>query len=199
MAPRRSHGRRKRPRRIGKPDPVSDRPEVHSVSYQCNQRPDSAIQESSEGVVTLTGENTEKDFLQDKRSYQYTGERPTNNSTNAKPHNALRCLRPIPPVHKCRHAQIGRVHGETRRQVSDRRIEHARTERNDHQIDDRNPAIQSPGNGRKQSRLRRRTNDGQHDPQKVKLQTLRPGQEVAQLGRNGMNDNVKPAPDGEFG
>jgi len=169
-----------------------------AVPYQSNQRPHSAIQESSEGVVTLTGENTKKDFFQDERSYQYTRERPPNNGTNTKPHDALSCLRPIPPVHKSRHAQIDRVHGETRRQVSHRRIEHARTERNDHQIDDRNPAIQRTANGRKQARLGHRAHDSQHDPKKVKLQPLRPGQEVAQLGRNGMNDNVEPAPDGEF-
>jgi hypothetical protein len=170
-----------------------------AVPYQSDQRPDDAIQESSEGVVTLTGENTRKDFFHDKRSDQDPGERPTNNGTNTKPHDALSCLWSIPPIHERSNAKTGRIHGKTRRKVSNRRIKHTRTERNDHQIDDSNIRIQSTRDDREQPRFSSSTNDSQKDPQKVKLQPLRPGQDIAQLSRNGMNDNVEPAPDREFG
>lgn len=77
-----------------------------AMPYQSDQRPDDAIQESSEGVVTLTGENTDNYLFEEERSHQDAGERPTNDGTKTKPHDALGCLWSISPVHESGKTQI---------------------------------------------------------------------------------------------
>lgn len=77
-------------------------------------------------------------------------------------------------------------------------MENARTECNDHQVDDSNSGVQRTGDDREQARFGSSTDKCQEGSKEIEFKARRPAQEIAQLSRNGMDDDVEPAPDSKL-
>ena len=172
---------------------------LHMCCYQNDGRTDKTIQETTKEVQKFTRDKCEGRLLKEKGKDQEGREWPANNGSDADPHDSGCCARPETPVNETCQRHVCRQHGKAGRQKSNRGIENTGAERSHDQINNSNPGIQASRNGGEQACFRRSTEDGKDNAKKVELERLGPArEEIAQLCRDGMDDNVKPASEREF-
>lgn len=88
-------------------------------------------------------EDHEDKFLQNIRSAQGRGKRPSEDASHGEPKDSLGGLQPTSPVHEGRGAQQTSVHGKARREECSARVKVARGDDGRNEEEDANPPVDS--------------------------------------------------------
>lgn len=91
--------------------------ETHEDSQRQQPTPQDPFDCTQEAVGVAQACDGEQGLLEEERSTQGHGERPSDDTTNSKPCNARSCSQTSSPIHEGSGTKHTRVHGETRREV----------------------------------------------------------------------------------